>query len=94
EFSRTNEGNAVNFGPAGRFMDNQIDNNNITLGNDKDLGNELDIWLDYNAGSGMQVRSTIAIFQPGAAFENATTTSGASPTTTVYQILTQVGFFF
>ena len=93
-FSKTEPTGSVNFGDAGRYMKSKVDTADIVLGSSKDLGNEFDIWLDYGATSGVNVRSTIAVFFPGDTFGSATTTSGSLPNTTVYQVLTQVGFFF
>lgn len=93
---RTEASDGIQFGDAGRFYKSRIDSqtNDLILGSSKDIGKEFDIWVDRKFQSGVNVRLTWASFFPGEAFSGAVANSGRTPDSHIYQILTQVGYFF
>ena len=92
-FNKTEEVDNLNFGQAGRFLNTRIATGDLTLGNSREVGQEIDIWADWNFESGVKVRTTLSSFMPGAAFDQATSTEGL-PNSTIFQFLSQVGYFF
>ncbi|MCB0378925.1 MAG: alginate export family protein [Bdellovibrionales bacterium] len=93
-FRKTEQNGGLVFGAAGAFLNSNISSGNMTLATETNIGEEFDIWLDVDFTSGVFFRATFTTFFPGAVFEKATTTSGNSASNTMYQGLTQVGFFF
>ena len=91
---RTESSDGIQFGDAGRFYQDRIGMGDFTLGNEKNIGNEFDIWLDRKFHSGVNVRVSFANFFPGKVFEGATTTTGNTPDSSFFQFLAQVGYFF
>ena len=92
--SRTESTDGIQFGEAGRFYNDRIQAGDLTLGNDKKIGNEWDLWLNFKYQSGVKVRLTYSHFFPGGAFEDATANTGNSADSAFFQFLTQVGYFF
>lgn len=94
EFSKSELADNVNFGQNGRFLGEQVAAGNVILAGDKKLGSEFDVWMDFNFKSGMKIRTTVSSFFPGGAFDGAFTSTGATPSSTISQVLTQVGYSF
>ena len=94
EFSKSEEPDGIQFGRAGRFLNAQIEEGNLTLGAGKDIGSELDIWADVDFQSGMNLRGTFSAFFPGGVFGSAIASTGATPRSEIQQFLVQVGYFF
>ncbi|MEM7646708.1 MAG: alginate export family protein [Pseudomonadota bacterium] len=96
-FTRTETADTVRFGDAGRFLNTRIQNGSLNLGDSKDLGSELDIWFEMPYSSGVNLRTTLSGFFPGAAFNDSTDTSNGDPLSagsSIFQFLTQVEFYF
>lgn len=93
-FKKSEEADNIQFGYAGRFLQSNVTSGDLTFGSGKDIGSEFDLWVDFDFDSGMSLRGTIATFFPGAVFENAVTTSNSSPSSTISQLLVQLGYSF
>lgn len=94
EFSKTEQRDVVHFGDAGRFLSNKVTTGDLVFNQAKNLGSEMDLWLDYQFDHGIKTRATLSSFFPGDVFKNATTSTGLRPTTAISQILFQIGYFF
>lgn len=94
EFSKTEKGDVVRFGDAGRFLNSRISSGDLTLGSAESLGSEIDLWVDFQFGSGVKVRGTVSSFMPGEAFKTAVASTNLAPNASILQFLTQVGYFF
>lgn len=92
-FNKTEAADNLSFGQAGRFLKTRIENGDLTLGDSREVGQEIDLWADWNFKSGVKVRTTLSSFMPGAAFDQSTST-GSLPNSTIFQFLSQVGYFF
>ncbi len=93
--TKTEGSDDIQFGQAGRFYDQRVQNGDLIFGEEKDIGNEFDIWVDMKWQSGMNFRFTYAHFFPGAAFENADVTNSNNQADSNFgQFLVQIGYFF
>ena len=96
--SRTEGSAPIAFGEAGRFYSDSVLTGDLNFGNDTDIGNEFDIWIDRKFQSGVDVRVSFSNFFPGEVFSSATGPGAAPlanlPDSDFFQFLAQVGYFF
>ena len=94
KLSKTEENDSsINFGDGGQFIKANLAN--ITFNStDTEIGDEFDLWIDYQLPSGMKVGASVSSFFPGSALSQATTTTGVNMRSTIFQVLSQVSIFF
>jgi hypothetical protein len=93
-FNKTEGADGLRFGQAGRFLNQKIESGDLILAESSLIGRELDIWADWKFPSGVKVRGTMSAFFPGDVFTEATGNFSGMPNGTIFQFLTQVGYFF
>ena len=93
-FSKTENTDITHFGRSGGPLNKGVQAGNITLGSGKSIGNEIDFFTNLKFDSGVQIRATASVFLPGETLKRSTASSGSLPHSTIYQCLTQVGYFF
>ncbi|MCC6137200.1 MAG: alginate export family protein [Bdellovibrionaceae bacterium] len=67
------------------------------LGNDKDLGTEVDLWISRTFASGVNLEISLNFFKPGKALKTANDITGAVPLSMdnqIYNLIVDVGYFF
>lgn len=94
-FQKTQEGGANRL--ATSILANDFDNGVYVFGNDKDLGQELDIWFAKTFRSGVLVEVGFNWLNPGAALEGTTLVSSSASAPidkSIYNFYIDVGMFF
>ena len=82
-FSKSKENGTTSAGPG-------VIGGAATIGNKKDIGNEIDLWANKSYGNDMKIGARIGMFMPGAAIKD--TTAGTDKTVTDFLVQASMGF--
>lgn len=84
----------THWGLAGVDFRQGIRNGQLILSRNKDLGSEIDFWLEYTSSVGVKSSLTYSAFLPGESILGATNNTGRALSSTLHQFIIELSYFF